>query len=199
MDERIQPVVLGGGRSRRFGRDKLREPIGPGRVLVDQPIAALREVFGPRVALVGLCDVGGAARADAVIPDRYPDAGPIGGILSALEATGTAVVVLAGDLPRIDAATVRAIVTAALAHPAAAAVLAQTDHLQPCIGLYRPSAAAVLADRLGAGGSSRLWDAIPADRLVPVPVYPHAVVNANTVEALANALLRGEGRGTGRE
>ena len=54
----IQPVVLVGGKSRRFGRDKLREPIGESRAewLVDRPIRALREVFGARVAVVGECD-----------------------------------------------------------------------------------------------------------------------------------------------
>ena len=54
--EEIQPIVLVGGSSRRFGRDKLREPVaGPdGSVgwLVDRPIAALRGVFG-RVVMGG--------------------------------------------------------------------------------------------------------------------------------------------------
>ncbi len=56
----IQPVVLVGGRSTRFGRDKLREPVGCAREpLVQRPIRALRAVFGPRVMLVGECHPAG--------------------------------------------------------------------------------------------------------------------------------------------
>src|SRR5262245_59553696 len=80
----FQPIVLVGGKSTRFGRDKLREVVGDGW-LVDRPIAALREVFGARVAVVGECDDEVAQRGDRVITDRFPGVGPIGGIVSALE------------------------------------------------------------------------------------------------------------------
>src|SRR5690606_32636942 len=121
--EPIQPVVLVGGRSRRFGRDKLREPVEDGW-LVDAPIRALRAVFGPVVAAVGACDPEVAARFDRVIEDRYPGAGPAGGVLSALQATGGAVFVLAGDLARITEREVRAVMAAAAGAPTAWAVMA---------------------------------------------------------------------------
>src|SRR5262245_5365872 len=83
----IHPVVLTGGRSTRFGSDKLRARLDDdGTLLIDRPIAALRAVFGPRVALVGDCDPAVAARADLIIRDLHPGRGPIGGILSALVA-----------------------------------------------------------------------------------------------------------------
>ncbi len=85
MPASIQPIVLVGGSSRRFGRDKLREPLGGGW-LVDRPIAALREVFGGHVRLVGACHPEVARRGDGVIPDSHPGTGPVGGIVSALEA-----------------------------------------------------------------------------------------------------------------
>ena len=53
--EKIQPVVLVGGQSSRFGRDKLIESVH-GELLVSRPINALRAVFGNRVAIVGECD-----------------------------------------------------------------------------------------------------------------------------------------------
>ena len=81
----VQPIVLVGGKSRRFGRDKLREPWGSdGRVLVQYPIEALRGVFGRRVKLVGACDPTVEQLADGVIADLHPGVGPMGGIVSAL-------------------------------------------------------------------------------------------------------------------
>lgn len=175
--EPIQPVVLVGGKSLRFGRDKLLEPV-PGGVLVDRPIAALRAVFGPRVLTVGECDPRVGARADGTIWDRYPGAGPIGGILSALEATGIGVFVLGGDLPAMDDTGVGSILAAAAARPAAAAVLARGAKPEPCIGLYRPAAAARLRSHLRTGRAS-LFDAIPPDEAVHVSLPPSQLVNAN--------------------
>jgi molybdopterin-guanine dinucleotide biosynthesis protein A len=177
MDEPMQPIVLVGGRSRRFGRDKLLEPLAGG-VLVDRPIAALRAVFGPRVLTVGDCDPRVAARADGAIWDRYPGAGPIGGILSALEATGIAVFVLGGDLARADAALVRAVLDRAARAPEASTVLARADRPEPCVGLYRPTAIGPLRSHLGAGRAS-LHDALPASAAVFTEVAPACLVNVN--------------------
>lgn len=152
--EPIQPIVLVGGKSRRFGRDKLVEPVS-GELLVQRPIQALRAVFGARVALVGGCAPQVAQLGDLVIPDHYPGRGPIGGILSALEfraadsAQPSSVFVLSGDLLNADPALVRAVVDRAAAVPSAAAVLAHTTRgTEPCIGIYRQSCVNVLRDSI---------------------------------------------------
>ena len=55
----IQPVVLVGGRSRRFGRDKLREPVAPGadeRPVAErraEPLPASQHQAGERVERLG--------------------------------------------------------------------------------------------------------------------------------------------------
>ncbi len=127
------------GGARALGRDKLREPIPEsksGTWLVDRPLAALREVFGPHVAAVGECHPRcDRARFDLVIPDRHPGRGPLGGIVSALEHAQTAVCVLSGDLPLIKPEDVRRMLTVATDHPHALAVLARTDRIEPCIAL----------------------------------------------------------------
>lgn len=182
----IQPVVLVGGTSRRFGRDKLREPLAssPGNQwLVDRPIAALRAVFGPRVAAVGDCDPEVSARADLVIPDTRPGVGPIGGVLSALEGAGGDVFVLPGDLPHITSDAILAVLASARANPAALAVVALTDRTHPCIGLYRRTAAPFLCDHLAAGRHS-LFDAVPEGLVATVPIDPHDAHNVNTPDAL---------------
>jgi molybdenum cofactor guanylyltransferase len=172
-----QPVILAGGKSRRFGRDKLREPYGAGW-LIDRPIAALRAVFGPCVAIVGDCDPAVAARADRHIPDRYPGQGPIGGILTVLELTNGDIFVLPGDGPAIAPSTIHAILVRADQSSDALAVLAQTSRIEPCIGLYRRGCAEAL--RAALAGTRALHSAIPAAHLVLVPIPPDQAVNINT-------------------
>jgi molybdopterin-guanine dinucleotide biosynthesis protein A len=177
----ITPIVLVGGKSSRFGRDKLREPLADGW-LVDRPIAALREVFGRRVVAVGDCDEAVAARADAHHKDRYPGTGPLGGILGAIEAFNTDVFVLAGDLPRVDSGVVQAVLSDS--GPGALAVCAGTGRCEPCVGLYRASAAGPLGRRLVMGGS--LAGAFAPSELRLVEIDRRLVVNANTPEALGD-------------
>lgn len=198
MHEHIQPIVLVGGRSRRFGRDKLREPLGrtdsSKELLVDRPIAALRGVFGPRVAAVGECDPLIRERADLVICDRYPDRGPLGGILSALEGTGGDVFVLPGDVPKIEAGPIESIVAAAEQSSHAWAVLAMTTQVEPCIGVYRRAALSTLRERIDSNERLSLHDALPSEHVLLVAVDARWTHNVNTVLDLAsrdNAVNRG--------
>lgn len=175
----IQPVVLVGGKSTRFGRDKLREPYpADGPPLLQRPIDALREVFGRRVRLVGECHGDLLALGDGVIRDEYPGVGPLGGIVSALRAGDHAVFVLAGDMPGVTSADVAGVLAAAERDGEAWAVLAATDHPHPCFGLYRSGSLATLQARLGAG-EYRLTDALPAGRVRLVPSAARAVANVN--------------------
>lgn len=185
--EGVQPMVLVGGRSRRFGRDKLREP-HEGGWLVDRPIQALAAVFGPRVAAVGACDPAVAQRAHLVIEDRHPGVGPVGGIVSALEWAGTPVFVLPGDLPRVTGEAVRIVLVAAGEAQDASAVLAGTaDDPEPCFGLYRPAALQPLRRALEAG-RYRLRDALLREQIHFVALPGDCLSNANTPADL-------EGRG----
>ena len=177
--DRIDPVVLTGGTSTRFGRDKLSERLDDGRMLIDQPVATLRAVFGPRVAIVGACDPLVRTRADRVIDDPYPGVGTIGGIVAALQDSTRDVFVLAGDLPAIEPAHIRQILAVARLSPGAHAVLARTDKLEPLIGLYRHACLPVLRQRLERGEHS-LHDAIAAVHRQDVPLPLEAVENINT-------------------
>lgn len=173
----VQPVVLVGGRSSRFGRDKLRERLADGGMLVERPIAALREVFGPRVKVVGACHPEVAAAADGVIEDLHPGQGPMGGIVSALAAWGGPVFVLAGDMPGVTAEDVRAVAEAA--EGGAWAVLASCGTVHPCFGVYGPGARPTL-EALLAEGRGRLTGALPAARVVLVGRPAAACGNVNT-------------------
>ena len=146
--------MLVGGASRRFGRDKLLEPhkgsMG-GEFLVDQPVLALRAVFGPIVWLVGDCSSAVARRGDQHAPDGYPGIGPLGGILTGLERLAADILVLPGDAPAITSSDVRALSDHARRMPEADAVLARTTDLEPCIAVYRQTAVPAMRAAISAG------------------------------------------------
>lgn len=204
----VLPVLLVGGRSRRFGRDKLLEPIpgGDGRVLMDLPLAVLRAVFGPRVLGVGACAPAVAARLDRHIEDQHPGAGPAAGILAALRNGGgdgdegakliAPVFVLAGDMPHVTAPTVRRIAEQALkACRHAAVVLARTHELQPCFGVYFSAAAGALERGLAPSKPRALHEILAELAVVGVAVEAGEAGNVNTVAELRGEPGPGGGRG----
>ena len=183
--DEIQPVVLAGGASARFGRNKLLEPLSTGELLVDRPINALRAVFGARVALVGRCGEPVASRGDKSIADSWEHQGPAGGIASALAHFKGPIFVLAGDLPGVSEATVRAILDYASSNPRATAVLGSGRCPEPCIGLYRQTALAPLERSLRAGESLSVLRRLEGLSIATIPLRDSELVNANTPEQLA--------------
>lgn len=175
----VQPIVLVGGKSTRFGRDKLREPWGDARTtLVEHPIRSLRAVFGPRVKLVGDCHPDIIPLADGVIVDIHPGIGPMGGIVSALRSCSGPIFVLAGDMPGFTAADVRGILRIAQERQDARAVLAATDRQHPCAGLYAQACLPILLQRVSRQDFT-LSDAIPAELVHRVAVPPASAANVN--------------------
>jgi molybdopterin-guanine dinucleotide biosynthesis protein A len=114
MDPQSQPgqvtaqftgVVLAGGRSTRMGRDKASLTIG-GERLLDRQVRLLREIGAGRVLVSCANKPDGQAfpAGTHVLLDRLPDTGPLAGIEAALRtADGERVLVLAVDLPGLDA------------------------------------------------------------------------------------------------
>ncbi len=178
----IAPVVLCGGASRRFGRDKLREVLANGDWLIDRPVAALRGVFGDRVRLVGACHESVALRHGVPLADPYPGVGPVGGIIAALEALGRDVFVLAGDMPMVTAEAVRRVAMAAVVRPNALAVLAKTDRVEPCFGVYRAGAMELLRAVMVSHGP--LHAAVPEEHRALVEVAAMDASNVNTPKDL---------------
>lgn len=171
-------MVLVGGRSRRFGTDKLRHRLETGEWLVDRPIAAMRSVFGPRVLAVGNCAAEVAARADAHAPDALPGAGPMGGILTALRSTGGPICVAPGDVPRLSPDAIRALLAGASEATTHLCVMAVTDRLEPCCAIYFEAARARL-EELVSSGALRLRDAFDAGERLEVGVDAEDLVNVN--------------------
>ena len=112
---RCMGAVLAGGASTRMGADKAFIEIG-GMPMVARAAAALSVAGVAATVVVG----GDGARLSDLglwaVPDRYPGQGPLGGLITALDALGSpsgdgmdAVVTLPCDVIEPDAAAVRCV------------------------------------------------------------------------------------------
>ena len=98
-------IVLAGGRSTRFGRDKASEPL-LGKPLVQHVadriaplISELIVVRAPGQALPPI----EAAIPVSIVDDAYPDTGPLGGIYTGLQASGAdRCLAVACDMPLLS-------------------------------------------------------------------------------------------------
>ena len=104
--------LLVGGKSSRMGREKALLPFAGG-TLAGAVASAVERAAGS-VVLVGNPQVAGLLGYPA-IPDRYPGEGPLGGILTALEHSGSDWnLVTACDMPGLSAEFLTDLLAAAL-------------------------------------------------------------------------------------
>jgi molybdopterin-guanine dinucleotide biosynthesis protein A len=168
--------VLAGGLATRMGGAKAVAVLD-GRTLVEHVLAALAQVTAEQVV---------AAKLDTALPPGLrvlvePDEPrhPLAGVRHALHvAGGRAVLCCAVDLPRLDAATLHALLDGA---GRAGAVARAGGFLHPTVALWTPAAGPVLA-AFAPGEPARAV----AERagLTPVDVDPAALVNVNRPEDL---------------
>ena len=157
MTARIGAIVLAGGRSSRFGRDKLAEPID-GRPLLDHAIAAVRVVATDIVVVA-------APGANLPVPsgvrvahDPVAYAGPLAGLAAGLAALDPAVarlIVVAGDMPSLVPAVLGRLLDPVRAGRAAALFGVDGDTPPLPMALDRRRAAAATG-RLIEVGETRL-------------------------------------------
>jgi molybdopterin-guanine dinucleotide biosynthesis protein A len=153
MTERIGGIVLAGGRSSRFGRDKLAEPVG-GRPLLHHAIEAVRAVATDIVVVTG-------PDADTDLPDGVRLAhdpvafeGPLAGLaagLAALDPGVDRVVVVAGDMPSLMPAVLRRLLDTVASGPDAAILGRDGDTPPLPLALRRRRAQAAVGTLLDAG------------------------------------------------
>ena len=151
---RVSVVILAGGRSSRFGRDKLAEPID-GRTLLGRVIDAVRPVASEIIVVA-------APGATPVVPDDVrivhdPVAfeGPLVGARAGVAAASEPVVVLVGgDMPDLVGAVLDAMVRAL--GSADAVVLEHEGRHRPLPTVIRRDPALAALDRLVSQGERRL-------------------------------------------
>ena len=172
----VSAAILAGGRARRFGgADKAQLAVGRARI-IDRQLAALSAVADdirivcndpPRYATLGV----------RVIPDAIREAGPLGGIYSALlDASHPRVLVVACDLPFVTAAILsRLVEESEIAADADAIVPRSGRGLEPLCALYMTRCAAAARDRIARGSLQvgGLLDAVRTRILEPEVLAPY--------------------------
>jgi molybdopterin-guanine dinucleotide biosynthesis protein A len=154
-DERLAPGMVGGyvltgGSSRRMGRDKALLA-WRGTTLVQWIASQVREAVG-NVTLVGTPDRY-ARLGLAAIGEDYPGLGPVSGLEAALRHSTTDWnLVVACDMPRLDAGALTRLATAAVRYNApVCAVRNHTGGLEPLCAVYHRGLLGELSAALNEG------------------------------------------------
>lgn len=105
-------IILAGGQSRRMGADKAFVEF-EGRALIERVLAALQPVC-EEIVIVANAPEPYARFGRRVLPDTLPDFGPLAGLHAGLNAIGVELgVVVAVDMPFLNATLLRALIAAA--------------------------------------------------------------------------------------
>jgi molybdenum cofactor guanylyltransferase len=149
-------IVLAGGRSSRFGRDKLAEPID-GVPMLERAVGAVAGVVDEVLVVVAP----GAAAALPAGARRIDDArafeGPLAGVDAGLAATRAEIVlVVGGDMPSLVPAVLRRLVDALGDPTVDAAVLEADGRRRPLPMALRREPAIATAATLLASDERRL-------------------------------------------
>lgn len=191
MAEKIYGLVLAGGRSRRMGRDKaLLSRAGRTQ------LAYIVELVGKVASRVYV-----SARADQAdepersrfeqIVDRYEGLGPVAGILSAMdEHPDVAWLVVACDLPNVDAATLEFLIARHSQHqPFTAFRSAHDDLPEPLCAIYCPGSDEIIRKFVDDGIVCPRKMLIRSDTCLLDQPNPAALDNVNTPEDLEVSVL----------
>jgi len=190
--ERLNGLVLAGGRSRRMGSDKallqrdgrsqLQRAVELLRPHVDQVYVSVREDQAAEPE---------RSRYPQVI-DRYQDIGPVAGILSAMDEDPLASwLVLACDLPNVDHETIATLVAAREVREPFIAYRSTHDGLpEPLCAIFSPAARPLIDNFLAEGVSCPRKMLIRGEaRLLEQP-NPASLDNMNTPDDLEGTGVR---------
>jgi molybdopterin-guanine dinucleotide biosynthesis protein A len=162
-----------------MGTDKAFIEVG-GRALATIARDALRDAGAREVMAIGGDGDAFEPLGLRAVADQWPGEGPLGGVVTALAAAAhDVVVVLACDLPAVDALAVTAVLSG-LADANADAAVPMVDGVpQVLVAAYRRRCGAPLEDALRAG-TRRLRDAVDGLRVAHVALEePGWVRNVN--------------------
>ncbi len=181
-------LLLAGGRSLRMGRDKAEVLVDGQTLLARTAALAQPQVAHIYVSVRDAAAVTGTRAQFSSISDAAVGEGPLAGILAALEYAPQADwLVLACDLPRLDAATLATLSSVAQADrdSAAIAIRSERDGLpEPMCAIWRAPMIAHIRDAFANQRYCARKCLILADARLLDPVTPGALANMNTEDDL---------------
>ena len=191
-EPQLRGLVLAGGRSSRMGRDKAALVHPDGRTLLRRCHDLLREAGCETIAISLRHDQeipAGLDGAEIVRDPQGASLGPIAGIVAGMRLDPAADwLVLACDLPRLDAATLVHLIGSKQADEKFLAYRSEFDGLpEPLCTLYSQAALPVLVQAQADDFRCPRKILIRNDCRLLEPVTPRALDNANTPEDWATA------------
>lgn len=149
---RLAAIVLAGGRSSRFGPDKLAAPFR-GRPLLWHALGAVGALADESILVLAhdarLPDLPPAGLGPSIVRDPLPAEGPLVGLLAGLRSTTAEIaVVIGGDMPLVRADVLRLLVDRVTSGEHVAAVLLDAGRLRPLPVALRVGPARTSAGRL---------------------------------------------------
>jgi len=144
----LAAAVLAGGRATRFeGVNKGTLVVGSSTI-IDRQLEALREVADP-VFVVGRDDPAWTSRGLRVVPDEMADAGPLGGIYTAVvHSPSDRTLVVACDMPFVSANLLRCL---AAVVDADVVIPRHARGYEPLCAIYSRACAGDMRERLARG------------------------------------------------
>jgi molybdopterin-guanine dinucleotide biosynthesis protein A len=192
MTEQVSAAILAGGQSRRMGSDKAALLLA-GEPLLLRVVRRLRMVT-PDVSIIGPPERASLAPGVPILPDRWPQQGPLGGLATALQAmAGETVLVVSCDMPFLNRALLGYLLSLT---PGYDAVVVRADgKAHPLHAVYQKRCLPVLEAQLQLGElqvqrflarlAVRFVEDAELDRFDPGHL---SIFNANTPEEWAQAL-----------
>lgn len=176
-DGGLAAAILAGGRARRMdGVNKGTLVVGR-TAIIDRQLATLGDIAGD-IFVVGPSHVSWTSRGLRVIPDEIPNAGPLGGIYTAIvRSPCDRTLVVACDMPFLSSELLRQL---AAVKDADLVIPRHARGYEPLCAIYSRACAGDIRDRLARGlnEASRLPDGL---RVTEIDVENERVfVNVNT-------------------
>jgi molybdenum cofactor guanylyltransferase len=151
---KFSAVILAGGKASRMGRDKAWLEID-GQSLLARQIQLVREAGAQEAFISGRANTDYTRFGCRVLHDRLVDAGPLGGIESALAASSSSLLlVLAVDMPKMQAVLLREL--ASRCSENAGAVPRVNGSIEPLAAFYPRSAVGLIAELFSASEKSQI-------------------------------------------
>lgn len=132
-NKNIVGVVLAGGKSSRFGKNKALQLIGK-EVFIQKSANLLKKIFSKVVISANGAEEYNFLKLP-IIKDEFKNKGPLGGIYSALKKEKQNIFVLACDLPFVEEKLIQLILNNNTKNPVIFA--SSNGNTQPLCGLYK--------------------------------------------------------------